>query len=1314
MAESLSLSTIDHNDLEELAAACQIPTNEIVDVYYCTHLQQTLIAGTERYNEAYCYRGAWQLAPSVDADRFLEAVAKVAEQNSILRTRIADSTTHGLVQVVLRNAEPIDRSFDDYDTYSEHDRSQRLGLGTPLARWALVGRTLHLTIHHAAYDSTSIKAMMEDCLNIHRGQSPTARPPFRQFTEHCMNVDKEAAEAFWRPRFSQMAAIFPKADAGHVPHATSTIKHRWNLPIGNETPACQLPYLIEAAWAHASSIYTNQPAVAYGLVLTGRASQLGVLGATLGPTIATIPVQANINPNSTIKELIKERAKERRQAFCHTALQYSSSEMRSLGAEADRASQFTTVLEITMSPLAAMANEELLQVTESEGSSISALVLRILIQGGGIVVKADFDPDIICEGQMWRIIHQLDHSLQLFWDGPQDRKLKELATISAADWDEVFKWNETLPKPTQQCLHEIFQDRARLHASRKAVEAWDQNATYEDLDMHSTQLAVQLIGCGIEPGDSVLVHCGRCCWAIICILAVMKAGACCIPLEPTRTRSSKEAIATSSKAKFMVTLKSSGDVNGLVETIIVADGNLLGDECEAADLPAISADQLAYVLYSSDSTGIPKGVMLEHQSIATSLVSLGTSLKWNTMTRGLQFASIDCNTSLVDIFGPLFFGGCVCIPSTDTRDTKLAAYITSKNVSQAQLTPLVLRSLSPQTCPTLKTIQLVGEPIDPKAASVWSGARLVNSWGVSEAAMQSSLHMIEADSPYSHSIGRPLGCALWIIDPESTHKLVPVGAVGELVVEGSTVARGYLDDEEKTTESFIRAPLWAPLRTLKRRFYRTGDLARFLPDGNIEYLGRREHQARIRGQRFQLEEVEAAILSCKAVREVVAAMLKSGHHGDLVAVLSLEAPSLPHGDQLRELNWEASEQALVAIRKHVKQILPAHMVPKYWIAVEQLPQTIHAKTDRLAIKGWLENRAFTPGDLAVSEEIAPIAAPISDAERVFQEVCASVLRMPAPQIDPQSSFLDLGGDSISAMQAVSRLLRRGYRTTIATLLESESLAEAVARAEGHQPPVTEREITPEEHQFDISPGQKLLLEHVDPASSNYFNWPCLLELRSTASSGEVETALMRLVEHHDALRTSLTAQSNGNWKSKTLDATNDLLHFEHLRYLDESALRETVEEMQRSLDISNGPVFSAKLIDLADGRRVLVLTAHELSADFTSRNIIREQLNTLITDPAAELPPITSFGSWTEHLRGLSVLGDTPAWPRANCEFWGMSHQSALNQDKITTRFNLDHATSDPLLHCANDAFTTAPAELLLAAIWLSFQQSFPDRGTLI
>ncbi|PPJ50405.1 hypothetical protein CBER1_06995 [Cercospora berteroae] len=506
MTGLLSLSTIDPGDLAELAEVCQVSANEIIDVHHCTPLQRILIAGTERYSDAYCYRGSWTLQPSIDEDRFLDAIAKVAEQNSILRTRIADSATHGLVQVVLRNAEPIDRSFDDFDTYRQHESSRRLGLGTPLARWALVDRTVALTIHHAACDYTSIKAILEDCSRIYHGQSPTPRAPFRQFAEHCENVGEEAAEAFWKPRFPHMAAIFPRVGEAYTPCATDTISHHYRLPSEKKTPGSQLPYYIEAAWAHASSIYTGQSAVAYGLVLSGRTSQLGIIGATLGPTIAIIPVQANVSPESTISELIKERARERRQACSHATLQFDPLKIRALSAESRRASQFTTILDINTSSLASPVNDEVLLNAESEGVSLSALVLRISIQEGTIIIVASFDSTIICELQVRRTLHQLDHSLQLFLEGPADRKLKEIATISAEDWREVFEWNHNLPQSTQQCLREIFQDRAQLHANKRAIEAWDRNASYEELDMLSTQLGLRLIGSGVGIGDSVLIH----------------------------------------------------------------------------------------------------------------------------------------------------------------------------------------------------------------------------------------------------------------------------------------------------------------------------------------------------------------------------------------------------------------------------------------------------------------------------------------------------------------------------------------------------------------------------------------------------------------------------------------------------------------------------------------------------------------------------------------------------------------------------------------------------------------------------------------
>ncbi|GIZ46976.1 hypothetical protein CKM354_001007800 [Cercospora kikuchii] len=1105
-----------------------------------------------------------------------------------------------------------------------------------------------------------------------------------------------------------MAAMFPRVAANYIPRTTSSLHHRCQLPSTSKTPASQLPYYIEAAWAHASSIYTGQSAVAYGLVLSGRTSQLGIIGTTLGPTITTIPVQANVNPESTISEFIKERAKERRQAFSHTALQFDPLKIRALSAESRRASQFTTILDISTSSLAGPVNDDVLLNTESQIVSLSALVLRISIQEATIIIDASFDPNVIHERQVRRTLHQLDHSLRLFLEGPADRKLRELATISAEDWREVFEWNDALPHPAQQCIHEFFQDRAQLHASKRAVEAWDRNATYEELDMLSTQLALRLIGFGVAPGDPVLIHYARSCSAVISILAVMKAGGCCVPIQPSQTRSRKETIAAESKAKFVVTANSSEDVHGLVEIIIVADEVLPDEENEAADLPPVPADQLGFILFTSDSTGVPEGVLFEHQSIAISLLALGVELEWGPETRGLQFAPLECAASLGDLLGPLLFGGCIFIPSKDEHDSRLATYITSKRVNYAQLTPSVLRCLSPETCPTLKTIHSLAEAIDPKTAGMWSDVHLSNGWGVDGASMQSSLNMVEANSPYAHAIGRPLGCALWIIEPENEHKLTPIGAVGELLIEGTTVARGYLNKDAKQAASFISPPVWAPLRTAKRRFYRTGDLARFLPGGNIEYLGRKENQVKIRGQRVHLEEVESAILSCGAVREAVVAFQKVGNHKDLVAVLSLDHASLPDGEHLEELNCEASSKTLVTIRVHVKRFLPTQMVPKYWIAVAKLPLTTNAKTDRDAVKEWLESRDLTAGDLTIPYETTSVNEPSSDVEKAFQEVLESVLRKPISKIDLTSSFVDIGGDPISAMQVATRFAKRRYQITILSLLESPSLFELAKGIENAQQVTFVQEERLDED-FDISPFQKLFLQHNNKATNNHLCQYLLFELRSTSSPAEIEAALQRLVRHHPSLRTTFIPYDDGLWKAKVVAANT--LHFEHIQGVGESSLTAVVNEVQQSWDVADGPAFGANQITLADGRHLLLLAAHQLSVDAASWTIIRQQLNALLEDSEGELPPGTLFSSWTQHLHTLPSSDAIQEWPQADRHFWGISDQPALHSDRTTVQFQLDNETSGLLLNSANDAFQSTPAELLLAAIWMSFQQSFPDRG---
>ncbi|KAM3417875.1 hypothetical protein BST61_g6095 [Cercospora zeina] len=1312
MTGPLSLDTVAPHDLEELAEACHVATHDITHVYRCTPLQRTVLAGTQRYRDAYCYRGVWKLGASVDTNRFLDAINRVANWNSILRTRIADSTTHGLVQVVLRNAEPADCSFVDLAAYLEQDRSRSIGLGDPLARWALVDRTVALTIHHAAYDFTSIKAMNEDCLRIYHGQEPIPRPPFGLFAERCMNIDESAAHAFWRPRFSRIAAIFPEVDAHYAPRARSAITHRCRLSPGSKTPVTLLPVFVEAAWAYTSSIYTGEGAVAYGLVFSGRSPQLGDLATTLGPTVVTIPVQVNVDLELTITGFIKERAKERRQAVSNAALHYDISKISRLSADAERASQFQTVLNIITTPMFGGTTEEMQLLTESEDAATCALVLRILVQDGEVVIDAGFDSNVVCERQMRRTMQQFDRCFRFLLEGPQNRKLKELAAISTEDWKEVSAWNASLPEPTTRCLHTIVHDLAQVHPDRSAVEAWDRDATYSELDTLATQLAYRLLACGIRHSNAVLIHMDRSCWAIIAILATLKAGGCCVPLALTHPRARKDLIAAESKASIVIVCGSADRVDGLVEHTIVANEVVLDEKRERDDLPSVRATDLAYLLFTSGSTGTPKGVMLEHQSIATSLTALGVAQRWGPNTRSLHFSSLVWDASISDIFGALMFGGCVCVPSSDDRDANLAAYITMKAVNWAPLTPLVLRTLSPEICPTLESVQSVGEALDPNAPEIWKDIHFSNGWGVSEASIQNSVNIIDANCAFVRAIGRPLGCALWIVDPQNSNRLMPIGAVGEILIEGTTVARGYLNNEAKQAEVFIGAPSWAPARPVERRFYRTGDLARYYPDGSIDFLGRKDYQVKIRSQRFELEEVESTVLTCSAVREVAVTVQKNDQHQFLVAVVALTFSALPHHNILHELSCDTTQLALDTIREEIKHKLPHFMIPTHWIVVERLPQTLNAKVDRGAIKKWLAGREFSTLNAASTEGRGALSQPRSGAEIALRQVWASVLAVPVAEIGLESSFANLGGDSISAMQVATRFRKKGYRTTVAVLLGSMNLAEIASQSEQDKPLAALQGTPVEGRVFPPSPVQKLMLEHNGPASNKHFNQSWLLELRSGASPERLEAALKRLVQHHAALRTTFALQADGTWTSKVVAPTDRMLRFQYVPHLHDDDLPETLKKSQKSFDFDKGPLFGADLIELRDGRRLLFIAAHHLAVDIVSWNVIWEQIDTLLADPDAELLRTCPFGSWTEHLCNLHPSTDALSWPLADRGFWGMEDRPALVRDNVKIEVMLNYETSQLLLTSANDAFKTGPVELLLSAVLLSFQQSFPDRGS--
>ncbi|KAL6851387.1 putative NRPS-like protein biosynthetic cluster [Amphichorda felina] len=815
-----------------------------------------------------------------------------------------------------------------------------------------------------------------------------------------------------------------------------------------------------------TSGYTGSDSNAFGVVLSGRTSTCPAAETTLGPTIAIVPVQVNLQSSMTIEAILKDRAAARRQLQIEPSLQYGLTRIRAVSDAARIASGFQTLMNIRPRWYDPKEASEVTYDDMKEPSGAFALSLSIDLEDGGVSVEAVVDPTVIPEQQLRRILDQFEHLLRSLTEAPLQTKLEKIPRLSPSHLSEIRSWNHALPKLDEICIHDLFRAQARAHPASAAVEAWDGCATYAQLDDISDRLAHTLRQRGISNGSLVAFIFEKSFWTVVALLGIMKAGGACVPISTADPLTRKAAVISAAGIKIILTSSAEYD-----SSISLAPNVIEVSESSISGLPNITSPldvkdlgdpgNLAFVIFTSGSTGVPKGVMLEHRNLASSLRDIARRLDWRPGQRVLQFASYVWDIHIGESFGAILFGGCLCIPSDEDRNSRLAQFINSSRIDCMWLTPTVIRTLSPNDVPGVKMLISAGEALVPDASRTWGKClRLINGWGPCEGSVISAMAELTPDSPYPETIGTPLNGSLWIANPKKTDELVPIGAVGEILIDGAGVARGYLGDEAKIRASFIKPPPWALYlgrEDENRRLYRTGDLARYNPDGSICFIGRRDNQVKIRGQRLELGELESVLGSLGEVRDVVTTTKIIDGRTHLVAVVSLADEHLPSEGLLQEIPGEHAETVtrhLRTIRDHARFNLPPYMVPTVWLAVEKMPQTASAKLDRVSVTQWLKTKkdlspARAAMDAALAEALIP---PRTAEEKVLRSVWASVLNIPEAHIGCESCFISLGGDSILAMQAASQCLKRGVATTTAALLKNTPLvaiADAAVKSESH-------------------------------------------------------------------------------------------------------------------------------------------------------------------------------------------------------------------------------------------------------------------------
>lgn len=450
-----------------------------------------------------------------------------------------------------------------------------------------------------------------------------------------------------------------------------------------------------------------------------------------------------------------------------------------------------------------------------------------------------------------RLLYTYHHILGLISAENPSQTVNSLNPLTGYDLDQIYKWNTNVPRCRNACLHSIFEQQAQRRPWAPAVCSWDGDLTYAELNRLSTKLAQTLSRLCVGPEIFVPYAFEKSIYAVVATLAVLKAGGAFVPVDVSHPRSRLESIIKRVGAMVVLaSAKTRPAFEGLSLQVVVVDQLFLDglpDE-ESNPYSEVSPRNSAFVLFTSGSTGEPKGLVQEHASVCTVNEAYGENLFVNDESRVLNFAAHTFDVSTVDVFNTLYHGGCVCIPSEEDRLNDIVRVINKFRVSWVDLTPsFAMASIPrPNDIPTLKTLILAGEEIKQEHVAHFVGkiSQVINCYGPAEAG-GCLANVYQSTTSQPQTVGVALKSAsCWIVDSKNPYRLAPIGAIGELVVEGHTLARGYLEDPAKTDAAFFSHCGWHPHenKSSQRRFYKTGDLVHYRPDGMINFVGRRDTQ----------------------------------------------------------------------------------------------------------------------------------------------------------------------------------------------------------------------------------------------------------------------------------------------------------------------------------------------------------------------------------------------------------------------------------------------------------------------------------------
>jgi len=1280
----------------------QIPDN----VYVLSPLQQGLLFHSLQAPDAglYIEQTVLTLSGAVDTEALVRAVRYTAGRHGALRTTFHWKDLDKPLQVVRRevavpvevhdwtpwSGEPAEARRERLESFLAADRWRGFDLSTPplfrvsIIRLDAAASLLVWTYHHILLDGWSGNILDGETLAAYAailaGRTPDG-PPVRQFGDYIhwlRGRDAGAAEAFWRSRMADFtvptplgidrASAAPVIVGGHgqrdlalSPAATAALRafaRRHQLTLNT---------LVQGAWALLLHAYSGEMDVVFGATVSGRPAEIPGVESIVGLFINSLPVRVRI-PDEIGSGLVGwlreiQSAQMAAQPYEHASL---ADIQRWSGVPAGQPLfESLVVFENVPTDLHAMAPES---TPDAPGAAMLVsqrsvllthypLVLKVM-PGDSLAFQVTYQSRRFSTMVATRLLAHLGALLTAF----TAESLERLVPLTAAERHQLlWEWNDTAADfPRERTLPELFADVARRQPEAMAVELDGVRWTYGELDARTDRLAGRLRRLGVEP-DGQEIRVGLAAEETPALvegmLGILKAGGVYVPLDSAYPEERLERMIEAADLRVLVAA-------GHAPTAWPEDRPvvLLSELGEAEEIGRIGRigqispigpmnagpQSLAYILFTSGSSGQPKGVGVPHRAIAR-LVLGSRFARLGPAARIAQVSNTAFDAATFEVWGALLTGGTVVgIPrSVVLAPAAFAERLRSERISTLFLTTALLHLMARETPDAfrgLADLLVGGEVVDPRAmAAVLHGGapmRLANIYGPTESTTFALTWPVDQMDAGSVPIGRPIANTRgYVLD--RAMRPVPAGVTGELWLGGDGLARGYLGQPERTAESFRPDPFAA---APGGRLYRTGDLVRQRPDGAVEYLRRNDLQVKIRGFRIEPGEVEAALL---ALPTVAAAAVVT--HEESAGERRLVAYVVPRGDE------NEGEDLATALRRDLARKLPAYMVPPAFTMLPALPLNANGKIDRAALT------ALTLAPQAADGARRGYVAPRTPIEELLAGTWSAVLGV--EQVGIHDDFLELGGHSLLATQLLSRV-REAFRVELplASLFEEATVAGQAARVvaallgkdeNDEAAPALVRMGYGDEAPLSFAQQRLWILDRFDPGMPAY-NIPLAVQLTGPVRPGALRGALAAVVTRHEALRTHFAVTAAGPVQ-RIEPVAEPALPWIDLTGLPESVV-EAELELQLALlgierfDLGRGPLLRAALfstsVSTAFEAHTLLLNVHHIIADGWSLGILFRELTACYAAACAgkeaELPPLpiqyADFAVWQRRWLQGSVL----------------------------------------------------------------------------